>query len=213
MSAPSQNPVRSPSLAVIASWAVFVLGVLYAVITAIGLLRLPDPDSPIAAPYFQLMELLILLMAPLMVISFAGLKVHCGSDHAVGCTAALGFMIAMASLTSAVHGAILFLGPDAAQSMPLLFSFRWPSLVYVLDILAWDWFYALAMLLAATVFRRRWPALHRLMLASSVLSLAGLAGVVEGNMMIRNIGIIGYGVLGPVVFLLLGVWFRRRERN
>ena len=161
MSAASQNPVRSPSLAVIASWAVFVLGVIYAAITAIGLLRLPDPNSPIAAPYFQLMELLILLMAPLMVISFAGLKVHGGSDHAVVCTAALGFMIAMAGITTAVHGAILFLGPDVAQSMPLLFSFRWPSLVYVLDILAWDWFFSLAMLLAATVFRRRESGYYR----------------------------------------------------
>jgi hypothetical protein len=36
-----------------------------------------------------------------------------------------------------------------------LFSFNWPSVPYALDILAWDYCFGLALLLAAPVFTRR----------------------------------------------------------
>jgi hypothetical protein len=35
---------------------------------------------------------------------------------------------------------------------PLLLSFKWPSVAYALDILAWDVFVGLSMLCAAPVF-------------------------------------------------------------
>ena len=38
--------------------AVFGLGVIYAVVTVLGLLSLPAPDEQIADPYFTLMEVL-----------------------------------------------------------------------------------------------------------------------------------------------------------
>ncbi len=47
------------------------------------------------------------------------------------------------------------------------------------------------------------------MIASGVLSLAGLIGVPLANMHVRNIGIVGYLGVGSLVFLLLGiVWGR-----
>jgi hypothetical protein len=89
------------------------------------------------------------------------------------------------------------------------FSFKWPSVAYTLDILAWNWFFALSMLFAAPVFRvgRLEETVRFLMLVSSVLSLAGLIGVPLANMQVRNIGIIGYAVVAPIIFLLLGIVF------
>jgi hypothetical protein len=52
-----------------AAWAVSFLGVAYAIVTALGLLALPSPDAPIDDPYFTLMEMLILVMAPLLVVT------------------------------------------------------------------------------------------------------------------------------------------------
>ncbi len=49
------------------------------------------------------------------------------------------------------------------------------------------------------------------MIVSGVLSLAGLIGVPLANMQVRNIGIIGYGVVAPVLFLLLGIVFGRTQ--
>ena len=51
-----------------AAWAVFFLLVAYAVTLALGLLSLESPADPIGDPYFSLLELLIVVMAPLMVI-------------------------------------------------------------------------------------------------------------------------------------------------
>ena len=121
----------------------------------------------------------------------------------------------MAGITSPVHAVILTVSRElAAQGLagaPLLFSFRWPSVAYALDILAWDWFFALSMIFAAQAFTGggRERAARILMLISGVLSLAGLIGVPMANMSVRNIGIIGYAVIAIPAFLLMGLAFRQ----
>jgi cytochrome c oxidase subunit IV len=92
-----------------------------------------------------------------------------------------------------------------------MLSFTWPSAAYTLDILAWDWFYALSILFAAPVFKvgRLEKTLRLLMIVSGVLSLAGLIGVPLANMQVRNIGVVGYALVAPVIFLLLGILFGR----
>ena len=87
-------------------------------------------------------------------------------------------------------------------------------MVYALDILAWDWFFAFSMLFAAPAFRagKLEKTVRVLMIASAVFSLAGLIGVPLSNMQVRNIGIVGYGVLAPVIFFLLGLVFGRTRQ-
>ena len=82
---------------------------------------------------------------------------------------------------------------------------------YALDILAWDAFFALAMLFAAPVFAG--PGLCRAirfgMIASGALAFAGLIGLAVGNMMLRNIGIAGYlGVFLVVDGLIFKLFVR-----
>jgi hypothetical protein len=95
--------------------------------------------------------------------------------------------------------------------MPLLLSFHWPSVPYALDILAWDVFFALSVLCAAPVFRasRLTASIRGLLVTSGALALAGLSGVILGDMRLRNIGIVGYSGVFPVVALLLLILFRR----
>jgi hypothetical protein len=49
------------------------------------------------------------------------------------------------------------------------------------------------------------------MIAGGVLSLVGLIGAPLADMQVLSIGILGYGVAAPVVFLLLGGVFRRAQ--
>jgi hypothetical protein len=93
----------------------------------------------------------------------------------------------------------------------LFFAFTWPSVFYALDILAWDIFFALAMLFAAPVFTggRLETWIRRLMTASGILSLAGLIGVPLADMQVRLIGVVGYAALPPLIFLLVALLFRR----
>ncbi|MBL7994133.1 hypothetical protein JNM05_02080 [bacterium] len=86
--------------------------------------------------------------------------------------------------------------------MPLFHSFKWPSVAYTLDILAWDWFFALVILFAAPVFRSGWLELtvRYLMIITGVLSLIGLIGIPLANMQVRMIGVLGY--VGLLLYFL-----------
>lgn len=195
----------------------FSLTVIYAVTTVIGLLSLKSPRDPIGDPYFSLMELLTLLIAPLMVIIMVAVHAYASPEVKAYSFTALLFMILLAAITSSVHFVILTVSRQIEATgltwVPLFFSFKWPSVAYTLDILAWDVFFALSMLFAAPVFMvgRLEKTVRILMIVSGVLSLAGLIGVPLANMQVRNIGIIGYAVVAPVVFLLLGLVFGRNQ--
>ncbi len=198
-----------------AAWAVFILLVVYAVTTGLGFLSLESPQDPIGDPFFTMMELLIILIAPVMVVTMIAVHAYGPSEVKVYSLTALVFMILMAAITSGVHFVVLTVSRQIEAAglpwAPVFFSFKWPSVAYTLDILAWDWFFALSMLFAAPVFKagRLEKAVRILMIISGVLSLAGLIGVPLADMQVRNIGIIGYALVSPFIFLLLGLVFGR----
>jgi hypothetical protein len=200
-----------------AAWLVFLLGVVYAVTTVLGFLSLKSPQDPIGDPYFSIMELLIVLMAPLMVVVMVAVHAYASPEVKAYSFTALIFTILLAGITSSVHFVILTVSRQIEATgliwAPLFFSFKWPSVAYTLDILAWDWFFALSMLFAAPVFKagRLETTVRILMIISGILSLVGLIGVPLADMQVRNIGIVGYAGVAPVVFLLLGIIFDRTQ--
>jgi hypothetical protein len=208
---------RHRRMGILTAWAVFLVGVLYAVTLIAGLVSLKSPDDPIDDPYFTLLELLIIIMAPLLVIVMVTVHAYARAEVKAYSLVALAFMTMAAAITSCVHFVILTvsrsLQTSAAELMPLFLSFKWPSIVYAMDILAWDIFFALAMLFAAPVFRggRFETSIRLLMFSSGVLSLAGLIGVPLANMQVRMIGVLGYAALPPVIFLLLAQVYRRSQ--
>lgn len=199
----------------VSAWGTFFLLIVYAVTTVLGLLSLKSPQDPIGDPYFTLMELLIVITAPLLVVSMIAVHAYAAPGAKAYSLTALTFMILLAGITSSVHFVVLTVSRQIEAAgltwAPLLFSFKWPSVAYTLDILAWDIFFALAMLFAAPVFKggRLETTLRLLMIVSGVLSLVGLVGVPLANMQIRNIGIIGYAGVSLGVFPLLGILFGR----
>lgn len=193
----------------IAAWGVFGLGLLYAAVTTLGLLSLESAQDPIGDPFFTVMELLTIAIALLMVTTLASVHSYARPEVKVYSLMALIFMALMAGITSSVHFTILSVSHQIAAELPsaaLLFSFRWPSVAYALDILTWDGFFALAMFCVAPVFQggRLGKTVRVLLVVSGLLSLAGWAGVPLGNMQVRMVGVAGYGVVAPVAFLLLG---------
>jgi hypothetical protein len=123
-----------------AAWAVFVLGIAYGVTLVLGLLSLKSSQDAIADPFFSTMELLIVLMAPLMVISMAAVHTYAAPDVKAYSLTALAFMILLAGITSSVHFMILTISRQIEATrlpwVPLFVSFKWPSVTYALDILA-----------------------------------------------------------------------------
>ena len=203
------------TLGILSAAATVILLVAYAVTLLVGLLSLESPQEPIGDPMFTILEILIIVMMPAMVALMVA--VHAWAPmHAKTLTlTSVVFMGLLAGVTSVVHFCVLSLSrqPEfAGQSwLPMVLSFKWPSVVYALDILAWDIFFPLSMLFAAPVFwgSRLAAWIRVLMIASGVLAFAGLSGVVVGDMQLRNIGIVGYVGVFLVVATLLAVLFYR----
>jgi hypothetical protein len=205
------------TLGILSAWTVSSLLVLYIIALSLGLLSLESPQDPIADPYSSILEILILLVAPLLVILMASVHAYASSEDKAFSLSALIFMILLAGITSAVHFVVLTVSRqiEAAglSGASFLFSYEWPSVIYTLDILAWDWFFSLSMLFAAVVFKigRLEKTLRTIMIISGVLSLAGLIGVPLANVNVRNIGIVGYTVVALVAFVLMGIVFWRNR--
>ena len=202
-------------LGMVSAAVTVLLSVAYAVVLVAGLLSLPSPQQPIGDPLFSVLEILILLVTPVMVALMVAVHAWASSDAKVFSLMALVFMVLVAGLTCSLHFVILTVSRQAAFAelswLPLFLSFKWPSVAYALDILAWDVFFALSVISAALVFRgsRLATSVRVLMIISGVLALGGLSGVLVGDMRLRNIGIIGYAGVFPVAALLLAILFHR----
>lgn len=202
-------------LGITAALGVVLLLSGYAATLAVGFASLDSPDQPIGDPMFSILEILIILMMPALVALMVAVHAWAAEDVKALSLTALMFMSLLAVVTASVHFLVLTLSrqPEFARQSwaPLVFSFRWPSVAYALDILAWDVLFPLSMFFAAPVFggRRLTGWIRIAMLASGMLALVGLAGVVTGDMQLRNIGILGYVPVFLVVAVLLAVLFRR----
>jgi hypothetical protein len=128
--------------------------------------------------------------------------------------AALALGTLAAGITICVHLVLLTVGHTASEStLPgydLRLSWTWPSVIYALDIAAWDLCLGAALVLAGLAFSGPgllFSLVRRGLLSSGALCLAGLLGAALGNMDVRNIGIVGYALVLPVVLLVLARLF------
>jgi len=202
-------------LGIFSATATFILIFAYAVTLVMGLMSLESPQEPIGNPMFTILEVLIIIMMPVMVALMVAVHAWAPMHAKTLSLTSVVFMGLLAGLTCSVHFVILTLSRQPKFTelswLPLVLSFNWPSVAYALDILGWDIFFALSMLFAAPVFwgSRLAAWIRVLMIASGVLALAGLSGVVAGDMQLRNIGIVGYVGVFLAVAALLAVLFYR----
>ena len=207
-------------LGLCSSVATSVLIVAYAVTLVIGFLSLQSPDASIGDPMFTILEVLILALMPAMIGLMVAVHAWASERFKALSLVAVTFMGLLAVVTCSVHFVVLTLSRNAAFAgqpwAPLFLSFKWPSVAYALDILAWDIFFPLSMFLAAPalVGSRLADWTRVLMIVSGVLAIAGLSGVVFGDMQLRNIGILGYvGVFLVIAALLAALFFRTVPRE
>lgn len=197
---------------------VVILTVAYFVPLVMGFITLPSPGVPFLDPWYSMMEVLIILTAPLMVLLAIAIHSWAPAKYKPFTLASVVFTALTAGVTSGVHFILITLShrPDFT-SLPWLsslLSFQWPSVTYDLDILAWDVFFPLSVLFLIPVFHgtRLAKAIRVLLLISGLLAVSGLAGLVFDDMNIRDIGIIGYAVVYPAAAVLLVLFFRRPAR-
>jgi hypothetical protein len=131
---------------------------------------------------------------------------------------AFGWMLVAAGLTMTVHVVELVVArrvePGAVPGFTRLFGFEWPSMLYAVDVAAWDLLLGLSLLFAAAVFiGHRYRAVRRGLLLGAVLCLAGLVGPATDVIAWRGIGILGYVVVFPVTCVGLSRAFAPRTEG
>jgi hypothetical protein len=190
-------------------------GLLYTPTLVAGFVSAGNVTDPLTDPFLGILEIQIILMAPFMVLMMVAVHGYAPRGTKMYSFSALGFMILCAGLTTCVHFVELTVArridPTSMPAYFRLFSWEWPSVDYALDIVAWDWFFGLSMLLAAPVFKggKLHTSVRACMILSGTLSIAGLLGAALGDMQLRGIGIAGYAGVFPVVCLLLALVFSR----
>jgi len=206
---------RDRAMGMVGAWTVFVVNEAYAVTSGLGYLSVKAPSDPINDPYLSIMSLLIVLMAPFLVITMVAVHTYAAAEHKPNSLAALAFMILLAGITSSVNFALFAVArqpnPLSSQWVLSYITSGWPPLPQALDFFAWDWFFALSMLFASPVFRggKLENAVRAFMLLTAVLCLFALAWFPVSPPQATIIGTIGWGVAGPIVFLLLANFFTR----
>src|SRR4029453_10039162 len=167
-------------LGLLSAAATVVLLAAYAVTLTIGLLSLESPDQPIRNPMFAILEILIIVMMPAIVGLMIAVHAWAPTRLKSLSFASVVFMGLLAGRGGSLHFVILTVSrqPEFVRQswLPLVLGFKWPSIVYALDILGWDVFFAVSMFFAAPVFggSRLAVWIRGLMGAAGILALAGL---------------------------------------
>ena len=90
----------------------------YAIVLAVGLLTLPSPDQQIQNPWFTVMEILILTIAPMMLAVTVGIHGFASAEYKSFALLGVVFMIMCAVLTCFVHFSILQNPPRCPLRLP-----------------------------------------------------------------------------------------------
>lgn len=207
---------KDRTLGMIGAWTAFVVNEAYAVTSGLAFLSVKDTSAPISDPYLSTMSALVVLMAPFLVLTMIAVHAYAAPERKSYSLAALAFMILLAGITSIVNFAIFSIArqptPIASIWIASFVPSSWPPLPQALDFFAWDWFFALSMLFAAPVFQgksRLENAVRVSMVLTATLCLLGLVWLPVSPAQANTIGIIGWGVVGPIVCLLLANLFTR----
>jgi divalent metal cation (Fe/Co/Zn/Cd) transporter len=135
------------------------IGVIFVLVGLIGVVARPPSPEPLhqVDPYLAILETLMISFAILLVIMMAAVYASAPPERKTFSLAALAFIICFSVTTCGVHFVSLTVGRHIdSRDVPLLShqlsTAEWPTLAMSLDLLAWDFFWGLALLFAARVF-------------------------------------------------------------
>ncbi len=168
-------------------------------------------------PHLAILGRLLVLSTPFMITLVVSVHGRAAPEARPFSLAAIVFMALGASLTCEVHFVQLVvlrrLPPEALAAIApfATIPWRWPSIAFGLDLLAWDVFVGLSLLSAAQVVRGDGlaTATRRTMTLAGALCLIGTLGPATGDLRLQLVAIVGYAGLFPASCVLLARWFAR----
>ena len=190
--------------------AILVIGMLYVGTILLWIVVAATPREPIGDPFLAVME--VLTIASALALLGVALAIACYADHErrVHAVTSLVFAALAAGLTMAVH----FVQLTAVRQLwhaNAITDYRliWPSALLAVEYLVWDLLIGLMMICGSFVFKAPGHARRAqvAMVVGGLLCVAGLAGPLSGQMILQNIGVIGYAVVLPVAAVFIARTF------
>lgn len=174
--------------------------------------RGPTLDLTPSDPYLAILETLIVLCCPVEIVLFAAIY-SASAAHKTTSLIALIFISILVTITSCVHFVLLTVGRQTDYAgIPGQHPFYpWPTVLFALDLFAWDVFQGLALLFAAWSFRgdRLKNAIRVSMLVSGAFCVLGVSGPVTGDLRLQFLSVAGYVFGLLLICILLAAYFAR----
>ena len=185
----------------------FIGGVLYALTVAFGMATFGF-DRPIEGAILAVMEYLTVAVGLLYLVVIAALHSSRVTERNVFTLLALIFAALLAGTTSLVH----FIQLSALNQLDTN-SLEWPSALYAAELFAWDVFLGLSLICAALALRgtRLKEITRTIMYVCGALCLLGIAGPLTGDMRVQFVAMASYGLLLPIVCLLLSLAWKEES--
>ncbi|MGD2130426.1 MAG: hypothetical protein PVJ17_14080 [Lysobacterales bacterium] len=189
-------------------WSASILaigGIAYAIVVVIGMVSY-GLERPIGGIVLVVMEMLTLLLALVFLVMMAAIHSSAALEWKTNTLVALVFAALLAGISATVH----FVQLTALRQLGTA-GLVWPSPMYAAELLAWDVFLGLSLLFAAPSLRgnRLRQVARTTMTACGAMCLIGVLGPATGYMGLQFLAVAGYGLVLPVLCVLLALnWSR-----
>ena len=200
-------------------WTAWIVVAMYAAyLVAVALSGVLTGTAP-KDPYWMVAEVVTVVAAPVQVVLFAVVYQYAPVRTKLYGLLAFGFIVMWAALTMSVHYIELTLARridlSASPALTSIFDLAHPSLFLATELLAWHLFFGVSQVFAAFTFigRGKERFVRIGLMVGGVLSIAGLSGPILDKPALRVIGVIGYGLVFPIVCFVIGLVFRAGRQN
>lgn len=199
------------------AYSIVILGIIYIVLIAIGIMTQSKENGYIKDDIRILMEILTMFSAVLLLLFTISINQLVEDERKVFSLFSVLMMLGLVILTFSCHFINITVGKelnDSNKSFSYLVSLTWPSVIFAIDILAWDVFFGFSFIaLGISIIKSKiWGILPIIMIVSGILSLVGLIAIPLKNMNIRYIGVFGYTVM-PLIESIIYIMTINKEQQ
>jgi hypothetical protein len=193
-----------------------VLGILYVIGLMVAFLF--GSGFPLTSGTEKYINVVTYLTVPVIVLLWAAIHQATPAGRKVFSLGSLALIIIFATLTSINRYNALTLVPQATASghtagLEWFLPYGWPSIMLAMEVQGWGVYLGLACLCLAAVFQtgNLERAIFWLLVASGILCLLAAFGQVIESATLNLLGVLAWGPGLIVLFVLLALWFKRRE--
>jgi hypothetical protein len=206
---------RVLKIGMLTAWITVAIFILYAAILFAGGVVKGLPREP----YFALAEIFTIISALVLVILISAIHICTSVRFKIFSLIGLGWMFVTAGITFTVHFTELTVARqiDASTRATFapIFDFEWPALLWGIELGAWHIGFGLSVLFIAFAFQGNGTekSVRIGLIITGLLCLFGLIGPVTGDLIWRLIGVFGYGVVFPIVCVMIARVFKNAPSN